>query len=133
EVVRWLVQQQEVGIGEHQPRYLQATLLAAAQAPDGCVDILVGEEQAVQETDGLWLVQGLNSTNEIQRRAVKRQRFLFLGVIAYNDAGPDLYCAAIGRKHIHHSFEQRGFAAAVGSHDADALTVKDGEIKRLEE
>ena len=91
------------------------------------------EQQPMQEADGLWFVHRFQAANEIERRALKRQRFLFLGIISNYHAGPDFHQTTIGWQHVHHRFEQGCFPAAVGPHDADAFTIDESEIKRFKQ
>src|SRR5438270_9038302 len=63
EIVGRLVQQQEVGIGKHQPCQLQTTLFTPAQSPYRRMDILVGEQESPQKTDGLRFVHRFQATN----------------------------------------------------------------------
>lgn len=73
QVIRWLIQQQEIGVDQQQVGQLQAALLASTQTLNGRANILVGKEQTTQKGDSLWLGHWLDVAHKINRRAIKRQ------------------------------------------------------------
>src|SRR6266568_3481452 len=101
--------------------------------PDCRIDVTVRKKQAAQEADGLRFIHRFEPAHEIQRCAVKGQRFLLLGVVACDDTCSDFHRAAIGRDDIHHCSEQGGLATAIGPNDAYPLAIEHGEIKWPEE
>src|SRR5438067_13899005 len=97
------------------------------------MNVFIGKQQATQEADGLRFVHRLQAAYEVNGSTVKGQRFLFLGIISYDNASSYFDRACVEWKHVQHGFEQRGLAAAVGSNDAHTLAVEYGEIKGLKQ
>ena len=85
----------------------------------------------MQEADRLRLRHFLQTAHKIQWRALERQRFLLLCVIARHDTGPDLDGAGRGGDQVHHRPEQRGLATAVGPYDAHTFAIEQCKIEWL--
>jgi hypothetical protein len=90
EIVRRLVEQQEVRALEHQRRDLQARLFAAAEIADLVVRVLILKEQSSQESECLRLRIGLQAADDFNWRLVEIECFLLLAVVADLAGGTDL-------------------------------------------
>src|SRR5918992_3725536 len=64
QVVGWLVEDEAVGLGEHEQEELKARALPAAQVSYGLAHLLVAEEKATEQVHGLALVERLRVAHQ---------------------------------------------------------------------
>src|SRR5215216_2447985 len=125
-VVRRLVQDQAVGLPEHQ-KELQARALAPAQISHRLPHLLVAEEKAAEQIDRLALVERLRVPHQAEGRRARR----WLGVLG---EVPDLYggshpaLALRRREDAGEELRQDTLPCAVRPDHADSLAARDREV-----
>ena len=135
EVVRRLVQDQEVRGRGGQPGQGGLGLLAAGELADRLEDDLAAQAEPAQEVadvslDPLRVVLGPDGAEDGRLGA---QRLEALVVVADLDLVAELDLALVGLLAADERLDERGLARAVGPHDPDALPAQDGEVEPLEE
>ena len=127
-----LVEDQEVGVGEHEAGDLEAALLAAAQAADRCCACLCSEKRSVRRVPiAACSVSGLEAAHEVHEGCRQRAATRAPGRSSRaRRSRPILTVPASGGIEARDDAQKGGLAAAVGADDADALAVRDGRGRR---
>ena len=134
QVVRRLVEDQQVGRLAHQARDEDAGLLAAREAADGQLELLGPEQEALGprgdvdaaalEDDGV----ALRRERAPERLVGVEARAVLVEADEPQSFGP-LDLAGVGREGAGEQVEQRRLAAAVRADEADARAARDGEVE----
>src|SRR5207344_3092880 len=92
EMVRRLVEDEEVRAAAHEQEQLEARALAARERRDRLAALLVAEEEPKQRLDGLLLGAGLLRPQDVDRRAPRRAGRVLLSQVSDVDrrAAPDV-------------------------------------------
>ena len=128
EVVRRLVEHEQVRLGEHQQQQLEPRPLAAGEELVRPPHLLVREEELHQQRDRLALGAAVREPDRVERARLGIERLLVLGEVADPDrrADPDL---ALGRLQLaDDGLQQHALAGAVRADEADALAVHDRQL-----
>ena len=133
EIVRRLVEQQDVGLLEQGEQQLQAPALAARECADRrelrvAVEPELAHQLHVVER-GLVLVAGDGVAHTLVHVEVAAE----LVVVADLDRAPDLDRALRGLQPAGDEIEQRALAGAVGADDADAIARLEHVVERLQD
>ncbi|CAJ0800102.1 hypothetical protein LMG18090_03947 [Ralstonia mannitolilytica] len=135
QVVRRLVEQQQVGALPDDERERQARLFAAGERGDGCSRHVAAEIEAAEKVAQLLLAHVGGQARQVQqRRGVVVQRLeLVLGKVADLQAFAAADRARQRRQRIGQRFHERRLALAVGAQQADALAGLDRKRQVLED
>ena len=131
EVVRRLVEHQEVRRVEQHARHDETRLLAARERSDLLVGVvtreLEGAGQAAQGTDRLEreVLAQLLLNRQVGIEHVER----LLREVAHLEAGAQLHFALVGLDGAGHHLQQRRLARAVLAHDAPAFAAADHHVQ----
>ena len=133
EVVGGLVEEQDVGGLKHEARDEDAGALASAEAADGLVELLGGEEKTVgpggDVDDAILEDDGIGVWGE---GAAQGERGIELALLLeVNDLEMlgSANGAGVGFELSLQKTQESGFAAAVGADKADAHSVGDDEVE----
>ncbi len=132
EVVRRLVEEEQVHLRVDQARELQPALLAARERPDRAVEILAGEEEPVEERRGLRAQEPRLPDRPLEERRPRVERVVQLAVLADLDGLAQAQDGVVPRAVRQQLPEEGRLPAAVGPHEADALAELDLELRVLE-
>jgi hypothetical protein len=125
QVVGRLVEQQDVRRGRQHPQQLEAAPLPAGQFPDVRLLRLGAEAEALEQP-----ARGRRRDlgDGVEHPRARRQGRELLPVDADGDGLADLHPPGVGLELAGEQPQQRGLAAAVGPHDAQALARQQREV-----
>src|SRR5215213_8596292 len=127
QVVRWLVQDQAVGLPEHQKEELQARALAPAQISHRLPHLLVAKEKAAEQVDRLALVEWLRVPHQAEGRRARR-RLGVLGEVSDPYGGSHPALTLRRREDACEELRQDALPCAVGPDHTDPLAARDREV-----
>ena len=132
EMVRRLVEHEQVRPRQHQQEQLEPRPLAAGEEPVRPTHLLVGEQELHQQRDGVAFGDGHCPADRGERGRGGVERVLFLGQIPDRDRRPDPDLARGGWDLADERLQKDRLAGAVAADDADPLAVHDLEVDACE-
>jgi hypothetical protein len=128
EVVRRLVEQQEVRALQHQEEEPQARLLASREQPCRPTRLLVGEQELCEPRHRLTLAASVVRADDFDRRPIRKRRLGVLRQVADPDRRADP-AHAFGRLELaDQELHQDALPGAVLADDAYTLAADDREV-----
>ena len=123
QVVRRLVEHQQIGGLEHHAAERDTPLLAAAQVPNFFLHVVALEEELAQERPQLLVaLRGGGLGDDVDNRVVQVERVgLVLLEVLEHDVVPDGRRPFLGGLLPHEAPQERGLARAVGAQERDAV------------
>jgi hypothetical protein len=131
QVVGWFVQDEQVGLFQHQLCQLQAAAFAAAQVGDGLLHLIVGKQETAQKGNGRFLAHRRRHSHSLNQCLVVVQRLLFLGVIANFAAWPNLHLSGADGFRFQQQLKQHRLARPVWPHQPHALAMPHRHIQTV--
>ena len=133
QVVRRLIQDQEVGVLSHHLRQLEPVALAAGKNANQLVEVVGTEQELRQQVVGAGSRDPAGREQLVQDRPAIVQHLLFLRAVADAEARADANRLVIPSAMLDDVTHQRRLAAAVRAHQGDTLAAGDVELGVLEE
>ena len=128
QMIGGLVQDQEVGLGEHELGQGYASLLAAAQIADPLEDFLACEEEGSQKAADLCVVHGRVLVGDLlEHGLIVVQYMMLLVVVADVNICPQTDHALVRRDLLVEDTQDRGLSGAVVSDQGDVFPPTDLE------
>ena len=129
-MVGGLIQQQGVGLGEHEAAEHAAHLFAAGEHLGGLVYVIAAEEHTAQEAAqvGFGGIEGeLGQPLDQVALETFEEAGVILGEIALGDGHAPLEVALVGVHFAHQNAHQRGDAGLVITHESDLVALLEGK------
>ena len=127
------VEDEEVGLEQHESSELEAIAFAAGEFSDGFVNFLVFEKETGEDSEHLFVISVGDGEQFVENGVVAVEDFLLLVAIADGEAGSDADDGVFPTAQFDNVAEQGGFSAAVGSDQCPAFAAADLQFDIFEQ